>query len=68
MTDDDTGAPVPDILRIEFAPLETTDAKLFARIFVARRDKVGEVMRDTSGTLLADIMFVRVVIGTIWEV
>lgn len=66
--DAESGVEVPDVLRIEFTPLNRGDAHLFGVVFVHRRDALGQHLHSPDGLPLSDKMYVRLVVGTVWEV
>lgn len=68
LIDEKTGGPVPDVLRIEFAPLELYDGRWFAVILIHRRDERGEFMYETDATPMTDRESVELVVGNIWSI
>ena len=68
LVDEATGVAVPDVERVEFAPLQIRDGKMFATIFVLRRDQHGKFLTNASGESLLEKMFCELHVGTVWEV
>lgn len=66
--DDETGVRIPDVLRVEFAPLNRGDAYLFGTVYVHRRGPDGSYLTDDADQPLTDRAFVRFVVATIWSV
>jgi hypothetical protein len=68
LVDDQTGADVPDVLRIEAHPLELNDARWHATIYVHRRDAAGNFMFTDDAEPVTDPQFVSLVVGSIWHI
>lgn len=68
LVDELTGADVPDVLRLEAAPLELHDSRWFATIFIHRRGPDGQFLYDDDVQPVTDKEFVRLVVGNIWEI
>lgn len=68
LVDEKTRATVPDVLRLECAPLELHDSRWFATLTLHRRGPDGEFLYDADAQPVTDKEFVELVVGTIWEI
>lgn len=67
LIDEATGQPVPDVLRIEFAPLELNDVRWFATIRIHRRGPDGHFLYEPDATPIMDKEAVSLVVGSVWQ-
>jgi hypothetical protein len=67
LVDDRTGREVPDVRRIEFAPLEMHDRRLFATIIIHERDAAGAYRYDVEEPIVYR-EFVELRVGSIWAI
>jgi len=62
-----TGRELPDVLRLEPAPIEFNESRWFGTIYVHRRDAAGVFLYEADATPISDREFVELVVGTVWE-
>lgn len=66
LRDEQTGALVPDVVRIEVSPIEYRDRQITAVVYVHERDLRGNLMYQ-DGEPVRETMFVRLVPVTVWD-
>lgn len=68
LVDEMTGRTVPDVLRIECAPLEFNERRWFASVITHERDSSGNFLYDGESDPVTSREFVEIRVGTIWSV
>ena len=68
LVDELTGRAVPDVLRLECAPLELTDRRWFATVVTHDRDGAGAFRYDENADPVTSREMAEIRVGTIWSV